>query len=202
MSNSARWWLAAKLHPAVSLLLLGCLLGAAATSFAFPVARALMAGGLAEGQYWRLVTPIFLHFGLMHLAFNCLWLALLGARLERLYGSLHLLLLVLVTGAVSNLIQYSWQGSGNFGGMSGVVYALLGYIWVKGQFDRQHLLQLPPGILGFMLVWLLVGMTGILELVLGVGVANGAHVGGLLIGMLLGLVFGLLGSVFGSNGRT
>jgi GlpG protein len=43
-----------------------------------------------------------------------------------------------------------------------------------------------------MLIWLLVGMTGVLKLLLGIGVANGAHVGGLLIGMLLGLVFGLV----------
>ena len=190
MTNNARWLIAAKGHPAVSILLLACLIGAALASFAFPIARTLMAGGLADGQYWRLITPIFLHFGLMHLVFNCLWLAMLGARIERVYGSLHLVLLVLATGAVSNMIQYGWQGSGNFGGMSGVVYALLGYIWIKGRFVPQPLLQLPPGILGFMLVWLLVGMTGILEVVLGVGVANGAHVGGLLIGMLLGLVFG------------
>ena len=169
MSDSARWWLAAKLHPGVTLLLLGSLLGAALASFAFPLAR-----------------------GLMYLVFNCLWLALLGGRVERLYGSMHLLLLVLVSGAISNLIQYSWQGSAYFGGMSGVVYALLGYIWIKGQFVPQPELQLPPGILGFMLIWLLVGMTGVLKLLLGIGVANGAHVGGLLIGMLLGLVFGLV----------
>jgi GlpG protein len=43
-----------------------------------------------------------------------------------------------------------------------------------------------------MLIWLLIGMSGVLELVLGVGVANGAHVGGFVIGLLLGLVFGLL----------
>jgi GlpG protein len=48
-----------------------------------------------------------------------------------------------------------------------------------------------------MLVWLLVGMTGMLELVLGIGVANGAHVGGLLIGMLLGMVFGLIAAARG-----
>ena len=192
MSDSARWWLAAKLHPGVTLLLLGSLLGAALASFAFPLARGLMFDGLVDGQYWNVITPIFLHFGLMHLVFNCLWLALLGGRVERLYGSMHLLLLVLVSGAISNLIQYSWQGSAYFGGMSGVVYALLGYIWIKGQFVSQPELQLPPGILGFMLIWLLVGMTGVLKLLLGIGVANGAHVGGLLIGMLLGLVFGLV----------
>jgi len=53
-------------------------------------------------------------------------------------------------------------------------------------------LALPPGVLGFMLIWLLIGMSGVLELVFGVGVANGAHVGGFGIGLLLGLVFGLL----------
>lgn len=192
MSNSAKWWLAAKVHPAVTLLLLGSLLGAALASFAFPLARALLFGGLAEGQYWRLITPIFLHFGLMHLVFNGLWLAVLGGRIERIYGSMHLLLLVFASGAVSNMIQYSWQGSIYFGGMSGVVYALLGYIWIKGHFAPRAGLQLPPGILAFMLVWLLVGMTGVLELLLGIGIANGAHLGGLLIGMALGMVFGLL----------
>jgi GlpG protein len=156
-----------------------------------------MYAGFSDGQHWRLITPIFLHFGLMHLVFNGLWLALLGGRIERLYGSLHLLLLVFASGAISNMIQYSWQGSAYFGGMSGVVYALLGYIWIKGHFAPQPGLQLPPGILPFMLVWLLVGMTGMLELVLGIGVANGAHVGGLLIGMLLGMVFGLIAAARG-----
>jgi GlpG protein len=56
------------------------------------------------------------------------------------------------------------------------------------------MLQLPQGILGFMLAWLLIGMTGFLEIALGVGIANGAHFGGLVIGMLLGLVFGLASS--------
>jgi GlpG protein len=197
MSDTGNWRLAAKLHPAVTLLLLGSLLGAALASFAFPLARALMYAGFSDGQYWRLITPIFLHFGLMHLVFNGLWLALLGGRIERLYGSLHLLLLVFASGAISNMIQYSWQGSAYFGGMSGVVYALLGYIWIKGHFAPQPGVQLPPGILPFMLVWLLVGMTGVLELVLGIGVANGAHVGGLLIGMLLGMVFGLIAAARG-----
>ena len=53
MSDSARWWLAAKLHPGVTLLLLGSLLGAALASFAFPLARGLMFDGLVDGQYWN-----------------------------------------------------------------------------------------------------------------------------------------------------
>ena len=191
---SSKWRANAKNNPSVTLLVLVSVLGAALVSFAFPIARELMFTTNDQGQYWRLVTPIFLHFGLVHLAFNCLWLAILGARIEQLSGSLHLMALVLFTGAFSNIVQYGWSGTVNFGGMSGVVYALLGYIWIKGKFVPLAMLQLPQGILGFMLAWLLIGMTGFLEMALGVGIANGAHFGGLVIGMLLGLVFGLASS--------
>ena len=88
------------------------------------------------------------------------------------------------------MVQFVWSGSPYFGGMSGVVYALLGYIWIKDKVVPDPQLTLPPGIIGFMLGWLVVCMTGILDLLLGVGVANGAHLGGLIIGMLLGLLFG------------
>lgn len=192
MLDQFNWRLAARHYPAVTLLLLASLLGGALASWGFPLARVFLFGGLDEGQYWRLISPIFLHFGLMHLAFNGLWLAMLGSRIEQLSGSLHLILLVLVSGAFSNWLQFTWQGSAFFGGMSGVVYALLGYIWIKSRFVSHPLLQLPAGVLGFMLVWLLVGMSGILEGLLGAGISNGAHLGGLLIGMLLGMIFGLI----------
>ena len=74
---------------------------------------------------------MFLHFGLMHLAFNCIWLAMLGSKIEQQQGSIHLLLLVVACGVVSNMVQFNWSGSMYFGGMSGVIYALLGYLWVR-----------------------------------------------------------------------
>lgn len=185
-------WAAARRHPAVSMLVVASVIGAAIASFGGDLLGLLLFGGLQENQIWRLLTPIFLHFGLVHLAFNVLWLVILGSRIEQLFGSLHLLLLVVAAGVFSNMIQAGWTGSMPFGGMSGVIYALLGYIWVKGRFVPDPSLELPPGVLGFMLIWLLIGMSGVLELVFGVGVANGAHVGGFGIGLLLGLVFGLL----------
>ena len=78
---SSKWRANAKNNPSVTLLVLVSVLGAALVSFAFPIARELMFTTNDQGQYWRLVTPIFLHFGLVHLAFNCLWLAILGARI-------------------------------------------------------------------------------------------------------------------------
>ena len=61
-------------------------------------------------QYWRLVTPAFLHFGWLHIVFNSLWLWDLGSRLELLLGRVNLLLLVLVIAMVSNLSQYYATG--------------------------------------------------------------------------------------------
>lgn len=192
MTQQINWAAAARRHPVVSMLVVASVIGAAIASFGGDLLGLLLFGGLQENQIWRLLTPIFLHFGLVHLAFNVLWLVILGSRIEQLFGSMHLLLLVVAAGVFSNMIQAGWAGSILFGGMSGVIYALLGYIWVKGRFVPDPSLELPPGVLGFMLIWLLIGMSGVLELVFGVGVANGAHVGGFGIGLLLGLVFGLL----------
>lgn len=193
MSQPLNWLLAARQNPAVSVLIMASVFGGVVASFFPQLQRELFFGSLASGQYWRLITPIFLHFGLVHLVFNSLWLSMLGSRIEQLNGSLHLILLVVLSGIVSNMAQYFWTGSFYFGGMSGVVYALLGYIWIKSKLVPHPELQLPPGIVGFMLGWLVVCMTGVLDVLLGVGIANAAHLGGLVIGMVLGFIFGVIG---------
>jgi GlpG protein len=144
-----------------------------------------------------LVTPVFLHFGIFHLAFNCLWLWELGRRIETLAGSLHMLMIVLLMAIASNLGQYLWSGPALFGGMSGVVYGLLGYIWIRNRVSPRPILSLPGGLLGFMLIWLLAGMSGFMELLMGVNIANAAHAIGLISGMVLG---GWAGSI-DSGGR-
>jgi GlpG protein len=139
-------------------------------------------------QYWRLLTPIFIHFGWLHIIFNCLWLWELGALIEQRLGSLILLLLVVGCGVGSNIAQYLWTGPSLFGGMSGVVYALLGFCWVYNSLLPQRGLGVPRGIVAFMIGWLVFCMVGATEL-LGFGsIANAAHVGGLLLGCLCALV--------------
>ena len=139
--------------------------------------------GLSEimsGQLWRLVTPIFIHFGLIHLAFNMLWLHSLGSAIEGRRGRLRFLAIVLAIGVVSNLGEYAWNGP-YFGGMSGVVYGLLGYVWMKGKYDSGSGLFVDRTTATIMLVWLFLCMTGIFG-----SVANGAHVVGLLAGLAIG----------------
>ncbi|GAA4894590.1 rhomboid family intramembrane serine protease GlpG [Ferrimonas pelagia] len=129
---------------------------------------------LSEG--WRLFTPSLIHFSAMHVIFNLLWWWYLGGRIERERGAGTLLVLLLVAGTLPNLAQFALIGP-NFGGLSGVVYALVGYCWITGRFDPQSPLALPPAYVGFLLLWLAMGFMGFMNM------ANYAHLGGLLVGM-------------------
>ena len=146
----------------------------------------------APGEYWRFITPAFIHFGWLHIVFNSLWLWDLGARVERVMGSFNMLLLFLVIALVSNVAQFVFGGPSLFGGMSGVVYGLLGFCWVGPLLQPLWKIQPTPAIMVFMVGWLLLCVFGVVE-VLGFGaIANAAHVGGLVSGALLGGAFGLL----------
>ena len=134
-------------------------------------------------EVWRLVSPIFLHFSLMHLAFNLLLLWVFGQQIERRISSGGFLLMVLVFAAISNITQY-WVTGSNFGGMSGVVYGILGYCWLWGQLRPQTAYTLPNAMMGLMLGWLLLGFTDVTEII-GFGrMANGAHLSGLMLGLV------------------
>ena len=141
-----------------------------------------------EGEYWRWLTPIFLHFHWLHLVFNCLWLWELGALLERRLGTSALIVVVVLSGIGSNYLQFRLGGAALFGGMSGVVYALLGFCWLYHRLRPQAGLAVAPGIVMFMLVWLLLGFSGIFSALGAFNVANYAHLGGLLMGLLLAAV--------------
>lgn len=145
---------------------------------------------LAEGQWWRLLTPMLIHFGWLHLAMNSLWFWELGRRIEHHQGSLFLLVLVLIAALVSNYSQFAFSGPAFFGGLSGVLYALLGFCWIYQRLHPVAAYSLPKGVVGMMLVWLVVCLLGVVS-ALGFGqIANAAHVSGLLVGCLAGWVTG------------
>ena len=136
-----------------------------------------------KGQPWRLVTPIFLHFGFLHIAFNMWWLKDLGTAIERVFSSRYLLTFVLATAACSNVLEYAMSGPTTFGGMSGVVYGLFSFIWIRGRFDPSFPYRMPQQLVTFMLIWLGLGFTG------WVGpIANWVHTGGLVSGAVWGLI--------------
>ena len=140
-------------------------------------------------QWWRLITPIFIHFSFAHLAFNCLWIFILGEKIENKDGSLIFISLVTFSAILSNCLQYFWTETSLFGGLSGVIYGLIGFCMIiefDSQYDRY---KLPPALYLFMIVWLLLGFAGILDLFGFGSVANFAHLGGLISGILFAMIY-------------
>ena len=147
---------------------------------------------LEEGQWYRLFTALFLHFGFYHLMNNMVILGALGSQLEPVVGSLRLLAIYLVSGLGGNLLSLgmnAWRGEVQAvsAGASGAIFGLMGtLVWILlrnrgrvGRLQRQRVL-------------LMVG----LSLYFGfssTGVDNAAHVGGLLAGFLAAMALDLSG---------
>ncbi|KAA8977061.1 MULTISPECIES: rhomboid family intramembrane serine protease [Gammaproteobacteria] len=140
---------------------------------------------VASLQLWRLVTPDLLHFSLMHLIFNGVMLWFLGSQIEAIDGRGHMVALVLVTSLGGNIPQFLFSGP-LFGGLSGVVYGVLGYVWLCNQGRPRF--QFPPALMTVAVVWLLIGFTPLTEALLGASMANAAHLGGLLSGLAYAMV--------------
>jgi GlpG protein len=147
-------------------------------------------GGIEDilhGQVWRLITPIFLHFNPIHLLFDMWALSFFGSLIEYRRDTRTLALLVFLTAIASNVGQHLYNISFvghpvNFGGMSGVVYGLFGYVWMKGQYEPEQGMILHPSSVQMMLFWLVICMFGFIG-----NVANAAHAVGLVAGILCGL---------------
>jgi GlpG protein len=149
---------------------------------------------IREGQVWRLVTPALIHFGWPHLIFNMLMLHSLGGQVEARRGPVRYLLLVLVFAALSDVAQYfygdprwssgplpEFKHNPVFGGVSGALYGLFGYAWMKARFEPQLGLVMPASTVWVMIGWYLFCLTGLLP------VANMAHSVGLILGVVIGV---------------
>lgn len=137
--------------------------------------------------FLRTLTPALLHFGPVHLVFNLLWLWYFGRMIEPVLGWWRYAGLVLLTAFGGNMAQYSWSDSGMFGGMSGVVYGLVGFIWMWQTVKPQSALRLPTAMIMVFLVALV--LMGVLASSM---IATAAHVGGLVSGMVAGAALGIL----------
>ena len=158
----------------------------------FDFERSSLAWHLAQGEYWRLWTPAMVHFSLPHALFNSLGIWIVGRSLEARAGTLLFALLVLVSAPVSNLAQYFWSPQVLFGGMSGVVYALVGAAFVIQRWQPAWR-DVPESIIWLAVVWLLVCMSGIVDYFIPGGIANAAHLGGFAAGLVLAVLFCIAG---------
>ncbi len=131
----------------------------------------------------KLLGPAFIHYNLLHITFNTMWWWQLGGCIEKTLGRGVLVNLLLISAICSNLGQFIVSGP-NFGGLSGVVYALVGFVWWYGYLVPERGVYLSKPIVGFMLFWLLLGFVDLLP----INMANTAH----LLGLLSGCLFAVL----------
>lgn len=141
---------------------------------------------IRHGEIWRLLTPIFLHFSPLHILFNMLWLRDLGSMIEGRQNTFVLFMLVVAIGVGSNFGEYLVGHHPNFGGMSGVIYGLLGYIWIRGKFDPSSGLFLHPTTVWMMILWFFLCWLRVIP-----NVANIAHT----VGLFMGVAWGWLSSL-------
>ncbi|MDZ7871253.1 MAG: rhomboid family intramembrane serine protease [Rheinheimera sp.] len=139
--------------------------------------------GETEVLSYRWWSPILLHFSASHLMFNLLALWIYGGRLEVWLGSRQLLWLTLLAGFISNTAQFLLVGP-NFGGLSGVVYAIFGFVWVYGWRYPTQPLQLSKPDLVMALGFLALGFADLLW----VNTANWAHLSGFVCGMAVAML--------------
>jgi GlpG protein len=148
---------------------------------------------IREGQIWRLFTPCLLHANILHILFNMMWLIVLGQQIEEKIGSGRYIVFIVIAAIVSNTAQYLMSGS-NFIGFSGVICAMIVFIWARQRKAAWEGYQLERSTILFVTVFVL-GMLAIqatsffMEInglsPLSAGIANTAHIAGAFTGYLL-----------------
>ena len=143
---------------------------------------------LLSGEVWRLITPIFLHFSVVHLVFNVAVMADFGRRIESGRGPVIFALIMAIIGVSSNVGQYLISGNPLFGGLSGVAYGLLGFVLVsQRRFPQEASWHVHPGFAFSLILFLVIFSTGVTEQ-FGLHVANAAHWIGLSCGAVIAVL--------------
>lgn len=135
---------------------------------------------ILNGQYWRLVTPIFLHVDLLHIAFNNYFLYRIGPQLERFYGYRRFVLLYLlsgITGVLASFILSPYRSIGASGALFGLIGTMIPFLYRNRTILANTKRQIS-NIIQVIVVNLVIGLLP--------GIDNWGHVGGLIGGLILG----------------
>jgi membrane associated rhomboid family serine protease len=138
---------------------------------------------IARGEWWRFITPIFIHIGMLHLFFNSYALWIVGPQVEKLYGAARFVILYVLTGVAGVYASYFYHPQSESAGASGAIFGLFGVLLVFGVRYRN---SIPPffkravgtGVLPVIVINLIIGFTI-------PAIDNSAHLGGLLAGAAL-----------------
>lgn len=137
------------------------------------------------GQYYRLLTGAFVHSGLMHLAFNCYTLYVIGSQIESFLGKAKYTVIYFVSAIFGSLLSMTFNGNTASVGASGAIFGLMGALLYFGYHYRVYLGNVMKSqIIPLILVNLLLGF--VMQ-----GVDNAAHIGGLIGGTLITMALGV-----------
>ena len=140
---------------------------------------------IREGQYYRLLTGIFLHGGILHLLFNCYALYVIGAQVENFLGRIKFLIIYLVAGISGALFSVIFGGNFASIGASGAIFGLMGALVYFGYHYRVYLgTVVKSQIIPLIVLNLLLGFCVS-------GIDNFAHIGGLIGGTLISIALGV-----------
>ncbi|HAH71488.1 MAG TPA: hypothetical protein DCL74_07425 [Succinivibrionaceae bacterium] len=130
---------------------------------------------------YRLLTPVFLHFGIMHIAFNLVMWEAMARPVERYLGKTKLFSVFIGVSLISNVLQFAFMPyNGIFGGLSGAVYGVIAYMGTLSRRDDcPEGFYFPKGLIAVSAVFIVFGFFSS-------GTANICHLGGLLLGLVLG----------------
>lgn len=138
-----------------------------------------------SGDWWRLVTNVFIHFGIIHLLMNMYCLYTVGIYLEPMLGKVKFTAAYLCTGVLASLVSLWWHKEGtNSAGASGAVFGMYGLflaLLTTSLIPKQVRQSLLQSIGLFVVYNLVYGLKG--------GVDNAAHIGGLLSGFVIGYIY-------------
>ena len=143
---------------------------------------------IMKGQVWRLVTPVFLHGDIWHILFNAYMLYYFGSQMESRRGWVRYLIFFILVAAFSNSAEALINMTDDerlypsaFGGLSGVVYGLFGYIWMQARFLPKSGFQISQITVIILIGWFFACFTGWVG-----DIANAAHGAGLFFGVVVG----------------
>jgi len=137
------------------------------------------------GDWWRLITSTFIHFGIIHLVMNMYALYTAGVYLEPMLGKTKYITAYLCTGVIAGIVSLWWHKEGvNSAGASGAIFGMYGVflaLLLTNLIPKQMRTALLQSIGIFVVFNIVYGMRS--------GIDNAAHIGGLLSGMLIGVIF-------------
>lgn len=142
---------------------------------------------IRRGELWRLLTSVFPHAGILHLAFNVYWLWVFGTLVEEVYGHLKTAALLLLFAIGPNALEFAFANGGI--GLSGVGYGLFGLLWILSLYDQRFRGAIDRRTVELFIAWfflcIVATVTGFMR------IGNIAHGTGAVLGILTGYALAL-----------